>query len=696
MANRNRGRLHLLLAILTVCLAVSPGYAQQLLHKKISLHSHGPVPEVLQQIGRQGGFYFSYNSRLLRQDSVVTVSASNTTVQEVLQQLFGQQYQYTETGRYIIIQPAQPVNNVYGVSGYVTDSEGKGIADASVYELRQLASAFTNEQGYFRLQLKNRYAAPLVRISRVGYADTSVPVTAGSDQEIRVTLHPQETQLHPLVVSAGMDRSWLSKLLLSSRQRLQNMNLRNFFAYKPFQVSLTPGLSTHGSFSTQVVNKFSLNALGGYTAGVNGFEAGGLFNINKKSARYFQLAGGLNVVGGSLTGFQLSVVHNLVEDTLRGVQIGGLLNKVNGLAAGVQIAPMCNYTKRLTGVQVALINIADSSSGYSIGLLNLVRGGYSKPSLQATDLMNTQLVFKTGTARLYSTLLAGAHFSRNARLYAIGWGLGHDTRFSERWSLSTEVNVQFIALSSLDNRLLQARTYLNFRPFKKFSFFAGPSYNWYLNYDAPAKGFKSIVSEAAFAAAAAEGRKARKQWVGWQAGITLESSFRPASQSLQQARHSRSWKLGIGFIPGLSAGDNDNTTLSSGGAALSTGGDIRIQKDYPNNISVSLSAGFTSFTRDTSLLNRGNSAPVLQPRVSGIPVKAGAKAFIGNHFYVGADAGIGFGLKHTGNFFVWTTRVGTELGNRFDLSLQFDTYAKTAYPNIVSLRLGYSFKLSRQ
>ena len=59
--------------------------------------------------------------------------------------------------------------------------------------------------------------------------------------------------------------------------------MKNFFETRPFQVSLVPGLGSHGKMSGQVVNNFSLNVFGGYTAGTNGSELGGLFNIDKKA-----------------------------------------------------------------------------------------------------------------------------------------------------------------------------------------------------------------------------------------------------------------------------------------------------------------------------------------------------------------------------------------------------------------------------
>lgn len=62
-------------------------------------------------------------------------------------------------------------------------------------------------------------------------------------------------------------------------------------------MSLTPGLSTHGFFNSQIVNTFSLNLIGGATAGVDGTELAGGFNVNQYDMRGAQFAGVINVVG---------------------------------------------------------------------------------------------------------------------------------------------------------------------------------------------------------------------------------------------------------------------------------------------------------------------------------------------------------------------------------------------------------------
>src|SRR3546814_13480081 len=81
---------------------------------------------------------------------------------------------------------------------------------------------------------------------------------------------------------AGVERTRLVRFFVSSGQRIQSLNLRGFFTESPVQVSLMPGLSTQGRMSAQVVNNFSVNLIGGYTAGLNGMEMAGVFNMNKK------------------------------------------------------------------------------------------------------------------------------------------------------------------------------------------------------------------------------------------------------------------------------------------------------------------------------------------------------------------------------------------------------------------------------
>src|SRR4029079_14552216 len=436
-------------------------FSQDLLSKNISLDvNRQRLDNVLEILRNKGDFYFSYNSKIVKKDSLISLSVRNKTVKETLGLLFNNTYEFVESGNYVIIRKA-PIrmtmvtnkavveDKVYAVSGYVFDEQsGVAINEASVYQKKQLASALTNDAGFFKLKLKSsKTSTATLFISKEFYEDTSIVIEPRHNQELNITMMPVEKEedkvtvapedylvpdsirtaadtvskaLAPIVDSAKVERTGMGRFLLSTKQQVQSLNLKHFFTTRPFQVSLTPGLSSQGKMSGQVVNNFSLNVLGGYTAGTNGVEIGGLFNIDKKEVKYFQAAGILNVDGGKMKGFQVAGINNTVLDTSYGFQAAGINNLVKGKFAGfqvggiynhvadsvrgvqaagvanfarrklsgvqlagvgnvsnketdgVQIAGVFNYSKKLKGVQIGLIIVADTSAGYSIGLINII------------------------------------------------------------------------------------------------------------------------------------------------------------------------------------------------------------------------------------------------------------------------------------------------------------------------------------
>jgi hypothetical protein len=335
-------------------------------------------------------------------------------------------------------------------------------------------------------------------------------------------------------------------------------------------VSFTPGLGTHGNLSAQVVNNFSFNILGGYNGGVNGFELGGLFNIDKKSVQYLQIGGLFNIVGGRVNGVQIGGINNTVLDAVHGLQIGGVSNLVRGkfdgfqlggvynhvsdsvkglqLAGvgnfaknnvsgtqvagvlnisnremkGTQISGVLNYAKKLKGVQIGLINIADSSEGYSIGLINIVLKGYHKLSLSTDEVLNLNAAFKTGNSKLYSILKGGMNVSDSQKVYTFGYGIGTAIRAGKTVSINPEVTAQQLYLGSWTdlNLLSKAQLNLNIRLGKYISVFAAPVFNvYYSKQQTVPKGYRAVIPPAGYRSYDLGGQV--RGWVGWNAGITF-------------------------------------------------------------------------------------------------------------------------------------------------------------------------------
>ncbi|SEI62214.1 CarboxypepD_reg-like domain-containing protein [Dyadobacter koreensis] len=592
------GAINLVAIILSLSISCR---AQKLLNSTVSIQvKQKPVSEVLKIVSEQKNFYFSYNSNIVPGDSLVTLNMQNKTVRQVLDVLLTGIYQYKETGDYIIIQ-RPPKEKNYHLTGRIFDNEtGKEVDYASVYSKQLLASALSDDHGSFRLRLRDRNFPLSLTISKVGYADTTIVVNSELENDLTITIYPKAIDLDPVFVrySEG-GGSWLARMFVSSKLRLQSRNISRFFVSLPYQASFTPGLSTHGKMSSQVSNKVSLNILGGYTAGVNGVELAGWFNISKKDVRYVQIAGIFNIVSGHVHGVQMAGFHNHVLDSLKGVQVSGLSNQINKSLSGVQIsgwlsrvsgemhgaqisgvgniarseanggqisgmfnlakenirglqisgginfgkksvsgaqisglgnsvkaemyglqlAGLYNYTKNLRGVQVGVINLADTSSGYSIGLINIIKKGKGAFAIYANEVLPLNLAWKSGNRKLYNIFTVGTGLGAGNKAFTFGFGVGKEFVFNKSLSLNTEIINQNFYLGQWKDLPVMYRfqTGLNIKISKRISVFAGPSFNIFNSQQTEfRKGYQTLANEGSYRFKI---NNSTHGWVGWQVGL---------------------------------------------------------------------------------------------------------------------------------------------------------------------------------
>lgn len=397
-AHRNSSTMNglnksIFLFITLTCFIATNICAQDLLEQRITVNAiNQRLADVLKLISNKGNFYFSYNSQIINRDSLVSMSATNRSVRQILDQLFNRTLYYKQSNNYLILRKAAPPiitgsrseETVYIITGYVLNAEtGETLQDASIYGKQRLVSTLTDQQGYFTMKLKNRYGPATLIASKSTYKDTFVNIQPNYNQQVTFVMEPQLFKYSTVTVSPDysipdsitaapanisfiptvqqeekqVENTGAGKFLLSAKQRIQALNLGKFFADRPFQVSFIPGLSTHGKLSGQVVNNFSVNILGGYTGGANGVELGGLFNINKTHMHGLQVAGLFNIAGGPAYGAQLAGIHNTVLDPVTGLQAAGISNHVKGTLIGWQVAGIHNHASdSVTGVQAAGIS----------------------------------------------------------------------------------------------------------------------------------------------------------------------------------------------------------------------------------------------------------------------------------------------------------------------------------------------------
>lgn len=501
----------------------------RLLDKKISLQVSGEKVEmVLSRIERQYGVHFSYNSDIVPGDSAVSFFSENKSLEKTLALMLGKDYQFKSTGKYIIIlqknnrQELNPEKNKYNISGVVLDARtNQPLPSVTVYDMGSMVSAQSDGFGNFNLTLipKTDYLA--IRCSKSDYADTVTIIDPTRNESLVLRLLPLQKpflKLNTVTVRAVPFTDSVSVRIVKtiiSDELLVNSNNVIMYDKRIAQLSLLPKIGTNLRMSGAVTNHFSINLLGGYSNGVAGFEAGGLVNINKsnvdgfqvcclmnisgKNVNGFQASGLSNLTTGNVNGCQMSVISNLGADTVKGVQAAGIVNVCNKKMSGLQLAPGVNISRgKETGVQVAglanyaanprfqlgIVNIADTSDGTPLGIINIIRHGYYAISVNIDELQTGYFLFSMGTRRLYSMVGVSGSTANGWDSWGFNYGFGSHFLYGRRLGVNVEMLSSVInAFGSFDSTTISRvslSTQLSLRLGNHFYLNAGPSINTFI------------------------------------------------------------------------------------------------------------------------------------------------------------------------------------------------------------------------
>ncbi len=287
--------------------------------------------------------------------------------------------------------------------------------------------------------------------------------------------------------------------------------------YRGAQVSFITPVGTNGTESQYITNGFSFNILGGYSYATEGFELGGLYNINSGHTVGAQI-GGLFNMSGEVKGVQVAGLFNKSTD-VEGVQIGGLAN-ISEDIEGVQLSGIVNIAEDNRGLQVGLVNYAEESDGVQLGLINIVKeGGKHEFEVGFGESLNTYVSFRLGNKYLYTIFSGGVrYFGNEGTDFAAGLGLGTQIEWEEGWANEIEGICYSITHDGEFAKNLNLLTQLRFTFSKEFSpwfkIFAGPTLNLTISdrvggsYWAPSAMFESQ-----------SGNSNVKGWVGFTAGV---------------------------------------------------------------------------------------------------------------------------------------------------------------------------------
>jgi TonB-linked SusC/RagA family outer membrane protein len=199
-------RLTIILIVAFVLNAGARGTAQTV---TLSV-SNSPLEKVCKEIERQTGYYFVYAKDLNQGNFLVNVRASQSSVEEVLKQVFKDlPFSWQIIDKVIVVntvrkqQPVevvsainQPEDEMFRVSGTVYNEQKQPVSEASVTIKATGRGTLTNAKGEFFFP-KLKQGAELI-ISHIGYADQTVMAKEGIN--INIVLQKSINQLDAQVV----------------------------------------------------------------------------------------------------------------------------------------------------------------------------------------------------------------------------------------------------------------------------------------------------------------------------------------------------------------------------------------------------------------------------------------------------------------------------------------------------------------
>lgn len=389
-AGRTRGaiwsRVALALLMLLISLQAVPQSNVRLLERSITITlDNVPMGEALKIVSREAGVTFSYSSKLFDESQPVTQRFTNQTIREILDELFKGAIEYRERGKYIIlIRGKEKVaeTDPKMLSGYVIDeATGQRLRNVSVYDPTTLASAVTDEYGFFKLEIKNPTAEEVrLAVKKAQYTDTLVVVPKKNRQLLKIPIKFDADRIETMADSVGSKFTRFFNRIFQAAEDAVNMeNIRDTI-YRKTQFGFVPFIGTNGGLSGNVINDYSFNMFGGYSLGNRVFEFGGLFNANRGNVSGVQIAGLANGVLGRSDAVQVAGLLNLGADEVYGAQISGLANVALASARGSGIAGMANVSLGdQRGVYVAgFANVSTGASGpvQMAGFTNLSKGEF--------------------------------------------------------------------------------------------------------------------------------------------------------------------------------------------------------------------------------------------------------------------------------------------------------------------------------
>ena len=328
------------------------------------------------------GLHFSYSNNLIPLDKKVTLIVTDQTIQETMEVLLkGTAIEYQIIGDQVVLtrksldtkskKPVRPPGTQKPDTATSLPRTGSSLLpEPSLMAMRKIDSISFPE-------LKEAYESQREMLSRNYLAQMDVALETGNEtmvqalaaqfRELKINLKKEFNALASKAseVNSGFRKGRTTSTKDTSQNQVtlveKGMSAKSESAV---QVSFIPPLSTNGAENRNFINNLSFNVLGGYSGGLNGFELGGIANVEKGPVKGAQIAGVANLVKGNVRGFQGAGIINTATGSQQGVQVAGTLN-----------LSLSDSSRLFQGAGFGNVHRGDNLGGQVAGFMNL-NGGY--------------------------------------------------------------------------------------------------------------------------------------------------------------------------------------------------------------------------------------------------------------------------------------------------------------------------------
>lgn len=188
-----------------------------------------PVRTFFDEIRKQTGLGFVYNTDQTNEMGLVSVTAKNKPVDEVLKEVFANtDFTYRLEDKIVTITKQTPKPGARTLIGIVVDDEGLPLPGVAVFVKGTSAHAITDIDGRYSLPLPEK--ACEVTYSYVGMKQETLQIKAGKNNEKRtVTLH-SDTEIEEVVVTGIVTKnknSFTGSATTVTGEELRQIGLQN-------------------------------------------------------------------------------------------------------------------------------------------------------------------------------------------------------------------------------------------------------------------------------------------------------------------------------------------------------------------------------------------------------------------------------------------------------------------------------------